>query len=233
MKGPLSQSRRALVAEHVKLVEPMARAVGARYPRATLDDLRSAGLEGLTEAGLSFDPSLGRTFAEYARYRIKGAMLDAVRAASSHGHRVLVAMQKAGYFRASEEPRRGNPLADGEAEHRARLDEAEGVLFASMFAALAGAVARLPGEAGVLAKKEHGVALAAAREAVATLAEEEQAIVRHYYLADRDTTFEEVGRALGLSYKQVKTRHREVLVKLGRRLRRQGVHDAPPLEGRP
>ena len=56
----------------------MARA--ARAGTVTLDDLRSFGREGLLQAARTFDPTRGVPFRRWANLRIKGAMIDGVRA---------------------------------------------------------------------------------------------------------------------------------------------------------
>ena len=50
-------------------------------PQLTIDDLISAGVLGLLDAIERFDPSKQATLKTYAEYRIKGAMLDELRAA--------------------------------------------------------------------------------------------------------------------------------------------------------
>jgi RNA polymerase sigma factor for flagellar operon FliA len=49
---------------------------------AELDELIGWGAEGLVEAARSFDPGRGVPFAAYARLRVRGAMLDGMRAMS-------------------------------------------------------------------------------------------------------------------------------------------------------
>lgn len=62
------------------LVDFNARQV-ARSTGCDADELRSFGLEALWKAGQSFDPSHGVPFRRWANLRIRGAMIDAVRAA--------------------------------------------------------------------------------------------------------------------------------------------------------
>jgi len=74
--------RQQLIREHY----PMARAIACRIhqglPRAVdLDDLISAGVEGLIEAVDRYDPSRSVPLKTYARHRIHGAVVDALRAA--------------------------------------------------------------------------------------------------------------------------------------------------------
>ena len=80
-----------LVAQ-LPMVEAMARSLAARLPPpADLDELVSAGRLGLVEAAGRYDPHRGVSFADFARPRVRGAMLDTLRALapSSRGARRL------------------------------------------------------------------------------------------------------------------------------------------------
>jgi RNA polymerase sigma factor for flagellar operon FliA len=73
-------SSSALAAQHVDLVRQMALALRRRLaPGASIDDLVGAGNLGLVEATRRFDPSKA-SFGTFARYRIRGAMADSLRA---------------------------------------------------------------------------------------------------------------------------------------------------------
>ena len=64
--------------ELVELVAwQLSRRIGGGVP---IDDLRSFGREGLLRAARSFDPSLGVPFRRYANLRIKGTIIDGLRA---------------------------------------------------------------------------------------------------------------------------------------------------------
>lgn len=63
-------------ASQVRIVAHMVRRM---LPDVELDDLHSAGNEGLVQAALRYDPESGVTFSSFAHYRIRGAMLDWVR----------------------------------------------------------------------------------------------------------------------------------------------------------
>lgn len=75
------QQRQRLVEEHHELAmlitRCMFRTIGGSIH---LDDLIGAAEEGLVEAALRFDPSRGVPFEAFARIRIRGAIVDAVRA---------------------------------------------------------------------------------------------------------------------------------------------------------
>jgi RNA polymerase sigma factor for flagellar operon FliA len=65
---------------HVDLVRSMASRLGRRLPsQVELSELVSVGVLGLIEAANRYQPSLGVPFDAFARRRIHGAMLDALR----------------------------------------------------------------------------------------------------------------------------------------------------------
>ena len=66
------------------LVKKIALYLKARVPDfIEVEDMIQIGMLGLLEASQSFDPSIGVSFDEYAKRRIKGSILDEVRKASS------------------------------------------------------------------------------------------------------------------------------------------------------
>lgn len=69
------------VEELVAFVRSIAYTLVRRLPlQVRVSDLISAGKIGLFEARDRFDPARGRDFKTFAEYRIRGAMLDALRA---------------------------------------------------------------------------------------------------------------------------------------------------------
>jgi RNA polymerase sigma factor for flagellar operon FliA len=74
------QERDALVLAHVDLVKTLANRLGRRVPsHVEVSELVSVGVLGLIDAASRFQPSLGVPFDAFARRRIHGAMLDALR----------------------------------------------------------------------------------------------------------------------------------------------------------
>jgi RNA polymerase sigma factor for flagellar operon FliA len=70
------------VEEHLTLVEQVVVQVAVNYPRhVDRGELVRAGVLGLVEAANRFDDSRGVPFERFAAQRIRGAVLDAVRAA--------------------------------------------------------------------------------------------------------------------------------------------------------
>ena len=72
--------RDRLVVENLNLVKAIAVRVHETLPvHVELDDLTHAGIMGLFDAAGKFDPAKQVCFASYAKYRIKGAILDSLR----------------------------------------------------------------------------------------------------------------------------------------------------------
>jgi RNA polymerase sigma factor for flagellar operon FliA len=78
--APDLKERDELVMAHVDLVKSMASRLGRRVPsHVELSELVSVGVLGLIDAAQRFQPALGVPFDAFARRRIHGAMLDALR----------------------------------------------------------------------------------------------------------------------------------------------------------
>jgi RNA polymerase sigma factor for flagellar operon FliA len=78
--APTEGTRDALVMGHVDLVRSMASRLGRRLPsQVEVSELVSVGVLGLIEAANRYQPGLGVPFDAFARRRIHGAMLDALR----------------------------------------------------------------------------------------------------------------------------------------------------------
>lgn len=74
------ETRDKLVMEHVGLVKALASRLAHRIPaQVELSELISVGVLGLIDAAGRYRPSLGVPFDAFARRRIHGAMLDALR----------------------------------------------------------------------------------------------------------------------------------------------------------
>lgn len=79
--GLSAEEIRALVEEHLPLVQHVLYQVAAHYPRhADREELAQSATLGLVEAAHRYDPSRGVPFARWASVRIRGAIVDAARA---------------------------------------------------------------------------------------------------------------------------------------------------------
>lgn len=77
----LAGRRSAYAAKFFPYIEKVARRLARRLPaHVEIDDLISAGAIGLMEAAGRFDPKRAEHFEAFAQFRIRGAMLDDLRA---------------------------------------------------------------------------------------------------------------------------------------------------------
>lgn len=80
--GTLPADRVAAIEEHLPLVRHIVFQVATHFPRhVDREELARAGTLGLVEAAQRYDESRGVPFNRFAAQRIRGAILDAVRAA--------------------------------------------------------------------------------------------------------------------------------------------------------
>lgn len=77
----LTPTQKRRVEELAERVTPLARRLAPSMPQVNVDDLVSAGNEGLVQAALRYDPTTEVPFAAFAHYRIRGAMIDYARRA--------------------------------------------------------------------------------------------------------------------------------------------------------
>ena len=76
-----STQKDKLIMEYAPLIKFIAQKIAIRLPsNIELDDLISSGVIGLMDAIEKYDPSRDNTFKTYAEFRIRGAILDELRA---------------------------------------------------------------------------------------------------------------------------------------------------------
>jgi RNA polymerase sigma factor for flagellar operon FliA len=200
------------------------------HGHAELGDLVSFGQAGLLEAARRFDPTRGVPFRAYASIRVRGSILDGVRAQSPiprgtyekiRGlramHRVAEAATEDGFAAA------GGPVT------REQADELIGEHLANMATAMAiGMMARpARGEDGELIGASHyespeeATSNAQLRQivldAIDELPDNEAQLVRRHYI-DGDL-FEQVAQDLGLSKSWASRLHARAIARLSKRLR--------------
>ncbi len=79
--SPANSSRDQLIIEYSSLIKYIAQKIAARLPaNIELDDLMSSGVIGLMDAMDKYDVSRDNKFKTYAEFRIRGAILDELRA---------------------------------------------------------------------------------------------------------------------------------------------------------
>jgi RNA polymerase sigma factor FliA len=76
----LTDEQERVLLEHLPMVRFLARRIHERLPQhVDLEDLVSAGVVGLMDAFIKFDPHKKVQFRSYAQFRIRGAILDSLR----------------------------------------------------------------------------------------------------------------------------------------------------------
>ena len=76
-----SKTKDEIIIEYAPLIKYIAQKLAAKLPaNVELDDLISCGVIGLMDAIEKFNPNRDNKFKTYAEFRIKGAMLDELRA---------------------------------------------------------------------------------------------------------------------------------------------------------
>ena len=196
--------------EFIRQYEPFVRGIAKHTSLqleidGDLEDLVAAGFEGLLEARRRFDPARGVAFKSFAYYRVRGAVIDAVRQNAYLPRRAYARMKAAEALdiegeqtveqRAAAEAG-GAPARDTEQSLRA----IDGILgrIAAAYCTAAGSESDSPPESPT---PEHALLAREGqdrvRRALDALPEPERTLLRGHYLQDR--RFDEIAKELGLS----------------------------------
>ncbi|MBZ5701341.1 MAG: FliA/WhiG family RNA polymerase sigma factor [Acidobacteriia bacterium] len=228
-----SAKRQQLLLEHLPEVSYIARRIHERLPpHVPLDDLVHAGMLGLIDAVDKFDPRKKVQLKSYARFRIRGAILDSLRQMDwsprnlrRQARRIEQAQQDlaAELGRAPQEPELAQNLGMPLAQFQRLRGDLRGLELGSLHRETedgpgedaAVALASSPEEDPFhLCLESEMRALVA--EALEALAEKEQQVVALYYL--KELTMSEVGALLGIGESRVSQIHTAALVRLRARL---------------
>ncbi len=207
----------SFIEEHRPLVAGIVSRLRARYElTGDQDDLMAYGFQGLLEARSRFDPSRGVQFNTFAYYRVRGAVIDGVRAAGAlpaRAYQQLKAAQAALYLGEGEaDARAADPARRADqARSAAVLREAVGKLTASYLASAVGQEEERPDESPetIVVHEETKRRL---RALVGTLPEREAALVRGFYFEGR--RFDHVAEELGISKSWASRLHGKALARL-------------------
>jgi RNA polymerase sigma factor for flagellar operon FliA len=199
-------NREELVRQGLPLVRRIAFRLARRLPpNVQVDDLIGAGCEGLVKAADAYDPSQYPRFEPYAEVRIRGAILDELRAAdpmTRHGRRRLAEVTTVIRGLTDE---LGRPPEDLEVATRLGIDLEAYQKLAEDFSR-APALARLgevepddvyaPGNDPFELVADHERQALLAR-AITTLTERTQTVLALYY--QEQCTQSEIGQILGVT----------------------------------
>ena len=233
-----------LVRTHLPLVRHVLFQVGARFPRhADREDLAQAGAVGLVEAAMRFDPARGVPFERWAALRIRGAILDAVRATDFAPRALRGAMREVDETRAAITAEAGRRPTDGEVADRLGISVAQlASLAARVHDALVlslDAPASGDEEAGSLADRvadgpeseptwvlERRELDAYVRAALELLPEDRRRVVVGYFLDGRSSA--DLARELGVTESRISQLRTEALLTMRNGIEAQyGTQPAP------
>lgn len=220
----------ALFHSEIGLVEIIAKQISHSINGLVdMDELMNAGREGLFEAARKFDPDQGVQFRTYANYRVRGAIIDAVRQATWLPRRMLEgvrALQAVGQICEGAVAHVFKDIdadATFESPREALRDQLSGLVAAATIAveACGGeddephvALAGNPEEA--YARSE---LLQLVRTTLNEMGELEANVVRHYYFEHRD--LETTAAALGIRAPWASRLLSRAIARLAKRLRDQ------------
>lgn len=228
--SPLSPEQQRLVESHLHVIEQSAGKLASRAARVfSREDLRGFGHEGLVQAAQTFDPSTGVPFEAFARYRVEGAMFDALRREDKQRRlpwAVVAASRK--HLATVSDP--SDVMRDGDDDTKKHLAKLAAAHAAAMMAAFEAEAMRGDEEAAIAERQVHKKALDAVGAARAALSARDREIVELHYHQDKD--LKEIGQALGVSYASVRRYHDGVLARLAAELRVRGIHDAGAADDR-
>lgn len=223
-----SQELSQRIEQHLPLVKHIVFQVAVHFPRhVDREDLARAGALGLVEAARRYDDDRGVPFERFAAQRIRGAILDAVRAAdwAPRSVRTLARRLEAAEQRlASQLGRVPNPaeMADELGLSRAELDRLQDRMFRSVVLALEHEVTgdtdedltlvdvlTDPNSVEPLEELETRELLGYLRDAVELLPERQRLVVVGYFLEGR--TSQELARFLGVTESRISQLRSEAL----------------------
>ena len=233
-------AREWLVVHYASLVKFVAGRLAAGLPRSVdTGDLVSAGVFGLMGAIERFDPPNGAKFETYAIPRIRGAILDGLRALDWVPRSVRSRARNVQDAIATLEHELGRTPTDDEIAAELKIevveleswlaDIAAGSVGPLDHVALDDVQVRTPGAAGssIGADSEPGRAIEegelreAMRAEIRRLPEREQAVLVLYY--DDGLTLAEIGDALGVTESRISQIHTKAVLQLRARLAASGV----------
>ncbi|WP_433503393.1 FliA/WhiG family RNA polymerase sigma factor [Pseudonocardia halophobica] len=228
-RGPAARDR--LVIHYRALVRGVAGKMAGGLP-AHVDaaDLVQVGMSGLIEAVERFEPEREVRFESFAAQRIRGAMLDELRAQDWVPRTARARRREAERARERLETRLGRTVDDREIANElgVGLRELRGMLqhrqLVSVEALESGGDVQVP-VAELVADEsapdplevvEHGETVRELALAVGALGERDREVVRLYYLENR--TLAEIGRLLGVTESRVCQLHSRLVTRLRTRL---------------
>ncbi len=234
---PVNSTRDRLINEYAPLIKYIAQKIAARLPaNIELDDLISSGVIGLMDAIEKYDCSRDNKFKTYAEFRIRGAILDELRAQDWVPRSVREKAKQLERCYAKIEQEKGRHATDEEVcgalglsqdEFHDMLNQVRSVSLLSYddLSSFSKADKRsLHGYGETTSKSPtpfSEVNVAAVKrmisEAIADLPEKQRLVLSLYYY--EDLNLKEIGRVLDVTESRVSQLHTQAILRLKGRLR--------------
>ncbi len=224
--------RQESIVNYAYLVRYIASRFAMRLPASVLfDELMSAGSLGLIDAVDKFDPGKHASLETYARYRIKGAILDELRSMDTYSRSMRKKIQDIARAAKTIEDEKGRPAEDDEIckvlgvdleTYQNMLTDIHGAAVLSLDDFIKtqknDAYSQTRFQAGLKGEENpeddfHRAELKSILvKAIKKLTEKEQIIISLYYYDE--LTLKEIGEVLSLTESRICQIHTAVLVKL-------------------
>lgn len=235
---PLSADKRnELILAYTPLIKYIAARLAARLPaQVSPDDLISCGIIGLIDAVNKFDLAKNVQFKTYAEFRIKGAMLDELRALDWVPRSIRKKTTELEKAYVDIEKRTGRPAGDEEVagilgldldDFHKLLDETKSVSFLDIeFLRQNTTEVNEPSLAEILTMEErdpfttinHNQIRSILAQAIAELPEKEKLTVSLYY--QDELTMKEIGEVLGYTESRISQMHSKAMFRLRAKLKK-------------
>ena len=235
--SPVNSSRDQLILEYAPLIKYIAQKIAARLPaNIELDDLISSGVIGLMDAIDKYDSSRDNKFKTYAEFRIRGAILDELRAQDWVPRSVREKAKQLERVYARIEQQKGRQATDDEVcselgisteEFHDMLNQVRSVSLLSYddISSFSKADKRSLhgyGESGTRAPTPFNeVSVASIKrmisDAIQDLPEKQRLVLSLYYY--EDLNLKEIGRVLDVTESRVSQLHTQAILRLKARLR--------------
>ena len=231
--GEAPATKEEMILRHLDLVKYIALRLTPRLPAdISVDDLFNSGIIGLMDAIDKFDPSQEIQFKTYAKIRIKGAMLDELRAMdwvprslrqkSNSLQTTLSALER----KLGRQPRDEEVAADLEIsldEYFRLLDEVKSVSVLPIEILEALQESQGDNQLGACSENPvqsifHAEVQAKLAEAIRSLSKNEQLVLSLYYY--EELTMKEIGLILGYTESRISQIHTKAVLRLRARLAR-------------
>jgi RNA polymerase sigma factor FliA len=244
----LSAEQEKLMIEHLPIVRFIARRIHERLPQhVPIEDLYSAGVLGLLDAFLKFDPSKQVQFRSYAQFRIRGAILDNLRTLDwsprelrRKGRAIEQAIQTltAQFGRAPSELEIASQMHIDLAAYQQLLGELKGLEIGTLHSERSEdsgeeELVYLPNrpEDDPLFRYLHAEMRERLIEAIGDLPERERLVMTLYYY--EETTMKEIGLILGVVESRISQIHASAVLHLRARLSDFAARQEPTIGSPP